>query len=274
MNAVEFYPPRSRNFFPEDESGFEQDLSESVHMIPSFPPIIRFSIKKLKELNADPENLKVKVLFVALEGKAARFVRCFPKVNDSAYHVGSLHLPEVPIQGPLSPHSPKSSGCQLYLFPEDGGVLVAVSQSKVKAERAHGWAKTLLQAVNTERVLVLDELKEPGMYQSCSLVTQSFREQTDLLREVEVICPPLSPPFLISGGSAAIISYCERRSVEGLVVTVPSTSCVDEGSDFLLGLQAVFLVIFGPHLADIDLSLHEAQQNNQTDSLRETNLYL
>jgi len=223
-NRVPLYPTRNRNDFTIEgcNADFLEGIVQNERKIYS-PPILQWSFQFERLLLSHTDliqKITAKVLIMTLRGRPSLILRCFKKVNCEEFHVGSLHLPEIPIQGPLDSNCVRSVGCQLYFFPDEGGLLVAVSQSPVPSDRANIWVRTLLQSVSAELVIVVDELPQPGLEQPSSLVTTAFRSHP-CLEDVESLCPPLMPPFMVTGASAAVLSYCERRSVQCIAVVLP-----------------------------------------------------
>ncbi|CAM9174798.1 unnamed protein product, partial [Heterosigma akashiwo] len=102
--AVEFYPPRSRNFAGEssilenEEAFFSRKHYEA--------PILRF-IPGFDDVN----NKEFELLILAVGEQASNMMRLFPRFNSSKHYIGSLDLPEIPIKGILDPHRAGSGGC-------------------------------------------------------------------------------------------------------------------------------------------------------------------
>ncbi|URE42302.1 hypothetical protein MUK42_24978 [Musa troglodytarum] len=143
--------------------------------------------------------------------------------------IGTLILPETPLAGISLEPSPRDRSCYIYAVDHRPAatVLVAV-QFPVAAERARAVAKSLLGAIQAERVLIFDSIGSQN-YRGRLAVdeTLAFKLETveersggqPLVRGVDY----LPSGSVMDGLGAAVIAECQMRRAKGtLVATWPA----------------------------------------------------
>jgi len=130
--------------------------------------------------------------------------------------LGSLLIPELPLKG-CSLHSLTSNNiCSIYTpkgMEIEDCIFVCCSYV-VPEERAFEWTRTLFSIINAETVIILDQVPSRKYHKDlpspvilkCETVAFKVLNQLENIR-------PVDAPFLIDGGAAAIISYCQINSI-------------------------------------------------------------
>eukprot|EP00268_Persea_americana_P047152 TRINITY_DN4891_c0_g1_i1.p1 TRINITY_DN4891_c0_g1~~TRINITY_DN4891_c0_g1_i1.p1 ORF type:complete len:269 (-),score=53.13 TRINITY_DN4891_c0_g1_i1:120-869(-) len=163
--------------------------------------------------------------------------------------IGTLILPEIPLSGnPLLP-SPRHRSFNLFSLPASPSTLLAAVQYPVSGERSHAVAKTLLDELRPERVVVFDSIQRLNFRGRLStdeavafkIETSRQRSEGSVLKGVDYF-PSGS---VIDGLAAAILARCQVKKIKGtLCVSWP-----DSGNSVVSLLKSLVKEV----LPDLDL---------------------
>lgn len=162
MIAASLYPPFSRNFNDEEDytSLVHSTERKSSRFPSSLPPILRWrrgntSGARTASLQPDQFRSPAKALVIGIHSDAALYVQKFFGLSDDHW-VGTLVLPGAR-RGPsggdtLDPANASNSMCNIF---RKGDIVMVLCGYTVPPAVAHSWARTLLDAISAEVVVVL-----------------------------------------------------------------------------------------------------------------------
>ncbi|EFJ20045.1 hypothetical protein SELMODRAFT_418784 [Selaginella moellendorffii] len=212
------------------------------------PPPSRFDPEDLELLSDDPSQvIPTPAPFVAWRNDEAKILRPellllgFSRPSCTLLHhipgkklLASIVLPGISMAGnSIAAPSPEDHCCCLYALDGDCSIVAALVQYRIPPEKYHEWVRVLFAAVNPEAILAMELLQAENFRSRLSVDDPMlFTLETDAMRaeKREQRIPPFLPSgSLIDGPAAAVLSYCQMKSLRArLLVSWPErdVSCL------------------------------------------------
>ncbi|THU52910.1 hypothetical protein C4D60_Mb10t08880 [Musa balbisiana] len=205
---------------PPPSRFFQEDLDNFAAPPPPLPQPLLLLDPKL-----GPDHIRPTLLIVALSAPSLAILHRIPH----KILIGTLILPETPLAGNSLEPCPRDRSCYIYAVDHrpSAAVLVAV-QFPVAAERARAVAKSLLGAIQAERVLIFDSIGSQN-YRGRLAVDETLAFKLATVEERSGGQPLVQGVDYLPSGSvmdglgAAVIAECQMRRAKGtLVATWPA----------------------------------------------------
>ncbi|XP_077210260.1 trigger factor [Tasmannia lanceolata] len=205
-------PPPSR-FFLEDLNNFSPPS-------PSLPPpfIIFYS-------NPNP-NPNPSLLIIAISPPSLYLLHhATPKTL-----IGTLFLPEIPAAGNSLEPSLRDKSCNIYSLDSSPSAILITVQYSVTAERSHDVARSLLEKIHPEKILILDSIQSRNFRGKLSVdetltyKLETSKQRFDLGGPMVRNLDYLPSGSVIDGLAAAILAQSQIRKIKGtLCVSWPDS---------------------------------------------------
>ncbi|CAL9199565.1 uncharacterized protein LOC135596041 [Musa acuminata AAA Group] len=205
---------------PPPSRFFQEDLDNFAAPPPPLPPPLLLLDPKL-----GPDHICPPLLIVALSAPSLAILHRIPH----KILIGTLILPETSLAGNSLEPCPRDRSCYIYAVDHRpaSAVLVAV-QFPVAAERARAVAKSLLGAIQAERVLIFGSIGSQN-YRGRLAVDETLVFKLETVEERSGGQPLVQGVDYLPSGSvmdglgAAVIAECQMRRAKGtLVATWPA----------------------------------------------------
>lgn len=223
-------PPPSR-FFLEDLNNFSPPAP------PRPSPLLIFS-----NPNPNPNLLLIAISPVSLS--------LFHSLNRKTL-IGTLILPEISLAGNSLFPSLRDRSCHIYSLPNSPSVVLVSVQLPVSPDRSHAVAKSLIEALQPQKVLIFDSIHRSNFRGKLSPDdTVSFKLETSKQRAEAPVIASLDyfpSGSVIDGLAAAILARCQIAKIKGtLCVSWP-----DSGNSVFSFLKSLMKDV----LPDCDFSI-------------------
>jgi len=199
-------PPPSR-FDPDDLDSF------AAHSVEPSPPLIVWAPWAKSLLQSGVLRPQLALFSVSDVGN-----HLLHQIPDKRI-LGSIVIPEISMVNNKINPNPYNRECYLYVVDSEASVVFACIQYAVPPESATIWTKTVFQAIQPDRVLIMDSISslhfrgklsadEPLLFLLESSVSKKAK------KDQATIAPYYPSGSLVDGVAAALITHCQLQALK------------------------------------------------------------